>query len=337
MKVWLPHVRAESGVDVYTHRLAGALTAAGVEVVSQVFPHRFQYLPELLRSVPVPAGTDVVLANSWNAAAFARPGTALVSVCHLCVFDPALAPYRSRAQRLFHDHRIRGLEARGYAAAHAVVAVSRDTARKVERAFPGVRARTIHNGVDPDFHCPGDTRKAPRADGLDILFVGNPSRRKGADLLPAIMRRLGSGHRLYYTGGRKPRERLPAAPNLHPLGRLDQTAVRDAYRRADVVLLPTRLEGLPFAALEGMAHARAVVASRVGSLPELIDHGRTGWLCAVDDVHAFAAAIDTLFQEPERRHAIGVAARGAIERRFSAATMARRYLDLFRELTPRGR
>ena len=332
MKLWLPHVRAGSGVDIYTRRLAAALTTTGVDVVSQGFAHGFQYSPSLMSLIPAPAGTDVILANSWNAGAFARRGAALVSVCHLCVFDRALAPYKTHGQRLFHDHWVRRFEAQGYAAADAVVAVSRDTAGQVERAFPGIRVQIIHNGVDTGFYCPGAEPKEARADGLDILFVGNLSRRKGADLLPAIMSRLGHRHRLYYTCGRKPGERLPAAPNLHPLGRLDETAVRDAYRRADVVLLPTRLEGLPLAALEGMACGRAVVTSRVGSLPELIEHGETGWLCPVDDADAFAAAIDTLSRHPARRHAIGAAARQVIEQRFSAAAMARRYLALFLDL-----
>jgi glycosyltransferase involved in cell wall biosynthesis len=101
-------------------------------------------------------------------------------------------------------------------------------------------------------------------------------------------------------------------------------------------LFPTRLEGLPYAALEGMSCARAVITSRAASLPELIDHGRTGWLCPVDDVDAFAAAIEQLHADPRLRRSIGAAAREVIVERFTERTMAQGYADLFGQLPARG-
>jgi glycosyltransferase involved in cell wall biosynthesis len=322
-------VHGGSGVDVYTRRLAAALTAAGVDVVVQTFAHAFQFQPTLLGRVPQPRGTDIILANSWNAVAFVRPGVPLISVCHLCVHDPALAPYKGIGQRAFHAYRLRGLEAAGYRAAAAVVAVSEATATQVEMLFPGTRVDAIHNGIDIDVFSPGPAPGPRATDGVELLFVGNPSRRKGADLLPAIMRRLGPGHRLRYTSGLRHRQPLPAAANLYPLGCLDEIAVRDAYRRADLLLFPTRLEGFGYAVVEAMACGTLVVGSRAAPLPELIEHGCTGLLCPVDDVDAFVETIAGLAADRTRRQRLGDAARQAACARFSIGDMAQRYLDLF--------
>lgn len=332
MKLWLPYIRTGSGVDVYTRRLAVMLRDAGVEVKIQSFPYAMQYVPWLLKAVPTPPETDLILTNSWNAFAFARPGTKLVTINHLCVFDDLLTPYKCGRQTLFHEQLLRRFERWGYARSSAVVAVSSYTAQQMRSQFPGVQVQTLHNGVDTEFFSPECTIDAPPKDGLDILFVGNLSRRKGADLLPRIMHILGPRHRLHYTSGLRPNGRLPSAPNLHPLGSLNQTEVRDAYRRADLVLLPTRLEGLPLVLLESMACGKPVVASAVASLPEIIDHGRTGLLCPVDDVEAFAAAIQSLSDDADQRRAMGVAARQTILENFSTSAMADRYMALFDQL-----
>jgi len=328
LKAWLPYLRAGSGVDIFTRRMARALGRLGVSVHVQAFPQALQNMPWLLAAVPPPPGVDLVLANSWHGFAFARPGIALVTVNHLCVADPALAPYRNRHQAFFHRRLVTAFEARSYRAAAAVVAVSDYTAEQVRRHCPELEVITVANGVDTDFLRPGDADGGDRADGLDLLFVGNLSRRKGADLLPRIMRRLGPRYRLFYASLRAG-ERLPPAPNLHPLGCLDESRLRDAYRRADLVLFPTRLEGLPYVVLEGMACGKPVVASRVASLPELIAHNETGVLCPIDDVDAFASAVERLQRDPERRRKIGIAARRTIVARFPESLMAERYPRLF--------
>jgi glycosyltransferase involved in cell wall biosynthesis len=331
MRVWLPFVRCGSGADVYTFRLAAALRARGVEARISAFPHWLQYAPRLLSAVAPPADTDIVLANSWNGFAFAGKGKRLVVVNHHSVFDPRLEPYKGRAQRLFHEGLLRRFEARSNALADAVVAVSDYTRDQVARHFPGTRPRTLYNGIDTEFFSPGPAPDAPGR-GLRILFVGNLSQRKGADLLAPIMQALGPEHHLYYTNARDTRRPLGDADNLHPLGRLDDSALRDTYRGADAVLFPTRLEGFGYAAVEAMACARPVVASAVSSLPEIIRDGVTGCLCPVDDVDCFVARLRALHARPRERVALGSAARADVLERFSSDAMADRYLALFAEL-----
>jgi glycosyltransferase involved in cell wall biosynthesis len=94
------------------------------------------------------------------------------------------------------------------------------------------------------------------------------------------------------------------------------------YRLFDVVVLPSRAEGLSQALLEAMALGLPVVASRAGGNPDLISHGRDGWLVPPRDGAAFAAALERLLGDPELRHALGARARWTARQRFSLARTA---------------
>jgi glycosyltransferase involved in cell wall biosynthesis len=158
------------------------------------------------------------------------------------------------------------------------------------------------------------------------------TRRKGADLLPAIMHRLGDQFELSYTAGLRTADPFPDLPNTRKLGRLDQTAVRAEYRRADALLFPTRLEGLPLVAIESMACGTPVVACRAASLPEVITHEHDGLLCPLDDPDSFAAAIRRLRDNPAFLAKLAANARTCAEERFSARRMLRDYDLLITEI-----
>ncbi|RKY70749.1 MAG: glycosyltransferase family 1 protein [Candidatus Latescibacterota bacterium] len=333
MKIWLPYIRCGSGTDVYTERLTKATVSAGHEAVVSPFAHCWQYFPWRLRLIEPPPGVEVILANTWNGFAFHRSGIKLVVVEHHCIFDPAYAPYRSLLQTVFHENLVRRFEQASLRTADALVAVSAYTARMVRKALGGPMAEVIHNGIDTDFFCPGQQAKTPVKDRtVRLLFVGNLSRRKGADLLPDIMRKLGPGYELRYTSGLRTNDPYMNVPGMKPLGRLNQQQMLDAYRHADIVLFPTRLEGFGYAAAEAMACGTSVVATDCSSLPELIDDGVTGRLCPMDDVKAFAAAVSELVAQPERLLQMGRKARKAIEKQFTLKRMAHEYIGLFEDL-----
>ncbi|MDJ0952220.1 MAG: glycosyltransferase, partial [Acidimicrobiia bacterium] len=73
--------------------------------------------------------------------------------------------------------------------------------------------------------------------------------------------------------------------------------------------------------------------SRTGPLVEIIEHGTNGMLCPVDDVDAFAEAVRYLRENPDRRVAIGAAARDTVLARFSMDGMTDAYEALFARLT----
>jgi alpha-maltose-1-phosphate synthase len=329
MKVWLPYTQGGSGSDVFTRILAGGLLAAGHEAIEQAFKHHWQYFPWALKSVPPPSRTDCVIANSWNGFVFHRPPLPLITVEHLFVLDPALRPYRNFAQAIFHETLVRHFEKASMRVSDVQVAVSEYTANAHHGVLHGSMPQVIINGIDTDFFTPpptGHDRLGNRP--VRLLFVGNLTRRKGVDLIAPIMRELGAGFDLEYAVGRRTTVSLAAIPNAHVLGRLDQRSIREAYRRADLLLFPTRLEGLPLVAIEAMACATPVVATRTSSLPEVIDDGVTGRLCLQDNPAAFASAIRELAAQPDALVRMGGAARQAAVVRFGIRRMVDEYVAL---------
>ncbi|MCS6805543.1 MAG: N-acetyl-alpha-D-glucosaminyl L-malate synthase BshA [Acidobacteriota bacterium] len=106
------------------------------------------------------------------------------------------------------------------------------------------------------------------------------------------------------------------ADAVHFVGK--QPNVPEYLSLADVLLLPSELESFGLAALEAMACEVPVVASRVGGLPEVVDHGETGYLLPVGDVAAMAEAVIHLLQDDSLRQAMGQRARARAIERFSS-------------------
>jgi len=332
MKIWLPYIVCGSGTDVFTQRLADSLQAAGHEVVVTPFAHHWQYFPWRLRLSRPPPDVDITLTNSWNGFAFARSGK-LVVVEHLCLFDPALDPYRNFAQSVFHHGMVKAFVRWSFKAADAVVTVSNYTANAVQEAFPGIEPEAIHNGIDVEHFCPSaSSEPAEHNERIELLYVGNLSRRKGADLLPGIMRQLGDGYVLRYTAGLRPGEDFADAANLVPVGTLHGQDLVDAYRRADLLIFPSRLEGFGYVAVEAMACGTPVVAADSSSLPEIVADPTTGRLCPVDDTACFVTRIRELADNPQQLAASGETGRERAVKLFSIDNMTKSYIALFERL-----
>jgi glycosyltransferase involved in cell wall biosynthesis len=106
-----------------------------------------------------------------------------------------------------------------------------------------------------------------------------------------------------------------------------------AYREADVFVLASRItsqgdrDGLPNVLVEAASQGLACVASDISGIPELIAHGRTGWLSPAEDPAALAAALQEAIRDPAARAARGAAAerhvRAHLDYRTSIAQLAR--------------
>jgi alpha-maltose-1-phosphate synthase len=330
MRVWLPYVAGDSGADVWTKLLARGLHDLGHEVIVTRFAHQWQYCPAPLLAHRAPDNLSAVIANTWNAFAFYRRGVPLITIEHHCVLDPAFSPYRSPAQAAFHRTAVAAFEHASMRCATRVVAVSQYTADSIRLVFGRrVQPTVILNGIDTDYFCPDPAAKpAERPPGrFRLLFVGNPSRRKGADRLPAIMAKLGDDFELSFTSGLRD-DQLAGARNMRALGKLSLDQLRDAYRQADCLLFPSRFEGFGYAAAEAMACGTAVVCSRGSALPEVVTDGEVGLLCPVDDIDAFCAAVRRLAAEPATRRAMGQRARKRAVACFDYRRMARDFESL---------
>ena len=102
-----------------------------------------------------------------------------------------------------------------------------------------------------------------------------------------------------------------------------------AFAAADVVVLPSKWEGLGLALVEAAQHGRPAVATRVGGIPEVVEDGVTGLLVAPGDVVAFGDAVVRLLTDDGLRRRMGDAARESAARRFSVERYANDVDDLY--------
>jgi starch synthase len=105
----------------------------------------------------------------------------------------------------------------------------------------------------------------------------------------------------------------------------------ELYSHAALFVCPSVYEPFGLINLEAMACGAAVVASRVGGIPEVVADGETGVLVPPGDVPALAAALRSLLEAPERRRALGQAGRRRVEALFSWDRVAERTLEVYAE------
>jgi glycosyltransferase involved in cell wall biosynthesis len=226
-------------------------------------------------------------------------------------------------------------------AAHAAIAISQDCLEWIRSSVGQRMARRSHvifNGVrqlSADVPVP---ESAPRARSL--VVVGRLSVRKGQDtaiLATALVRRAGFDVTLTLVGDGFPGYE-DHVDGLHALAAEQQigdvtsfAGFRDPapyMAGADVVLVPSRVEPFGLVAVEALLLGRAVVASRVGGLTEIVRDGETGVLVEPDDPQALADAIIGLLSDPDRLTALGLAGRADARARFSMETYAARLSDV---------
>lgn len=292
----------------------------------------FELFPPLL--LPLRIGRRALTHAPPDHAVFVAPhGAPLIVTFHNYVLDRAMASFSSDIQRAHYATDLRFCIRAALRRAEQVTAVSQATAALV-RDDLGYRGaiEVIPNGVDiAIFHPPAD-RAARRGVPLQVLFSGNPTRRKGAQWLAPIAARVGARAEIAVTGGLRGGGG-GAEAGLRHLGRVAPAAMPDLYRRFDVLLLPSVREGMSLAALEAMASGLAIVASDIPSMREIVDDGRGGLLCPVGDVAAFAHALERLAGDRALRDAMGAHNRACVESDYTEELMVERYRRLFARVT----
>ena len=268
-------------------------------------------------------GYDVVHFHTARAHALApvcgRRGVRLV-VTRRMDYVPAGGPY----VRFLYNRAV-----------DAVIAISEGVRDALLRV--GVRPERIHvvpSGIVLGEPPPVDARARLRREwgageeDVVVLLVGALERRKGhATLLAAAELLAPSIPELRYVlCGRGSQEAAlrAAARALDDAVRFAgfRTDVGACLAAADVAVLPSLQEGLGVAALEAMAAAKPVLASRVGGLAEAVVHGQTGLLVPPADAGALAAALARLARDPALRARLGAAGRTRVVAGYTAAKMA---------------
>lgn len=332
LRIWLPTIRAGSGTDVFAQRLANALRGAGHTPLLQWFDHRYELMPWRLSRVVAPPDIDVVHAGSWQGFAFKRVGVPLVVTEHLYAAHPAFSPYRSKLQAAYHRLFTEQCAKRSYAEADAIVTVSEFCASAM-RMDIRKSVEVIHNWVDTTLFSPSESRA--RDNSIDkiirLLFVGNPSRWKGADILPDLAVMLGSGFEICCLGGLRrgfKQDALP--PNMTLLPSVVPESMPEVYRTVDVVLVPTRYEAFGYIALEAMASGLPVAGFNSAGTAEVCVNGETALLAPVDDVEGLVASIRKLGANTSLRARLGLAGRQRAIECFGEAKAISAYVDVYR-------
>jgi len=213
--------------------------------------------------------------------------------------------------------RLRGALARwALRRASLVLAASADLRRiAIELGSAEARSTVLPMGVDDALFpassppTPAERADARRGLGLKpnrplILFVGDVTPEKGVpELIEALAALSGKGLEvqaaLLGDGPLLPALREGSSGRWTLPGRVPQPALREWYRAADLLVLPSHAEGSPVTVMEAHACGLPVVGSRVGGIPDLVDDGRTGWLVPPRDGEALAAVLDGLLRNPE--------------------------------------
>lgn len=174
---------------------------------------------------------------------------------------------------------------------------------------------------------------------LSLLCAGRLSPEKQFDVaLRAVQRLPGVCLRIAGSGPQLAElmllaESLGIASRVTFLGRLDRKLLQQEMRNAWAVLIPSRIEGFGLVALEAAQAGTPVIASRVGGLAEIVDHGQTGLLVDSFDEDEWAQTIARILHTPQLRSELGQAARLRCRQKFSWDQFRVEYLKLYQRLT----
>jgi glycosyltransferase involved in cell wall biosynthesis len=227
-----------------------------------------------------------------------------------------------------------------------LVAVSEFVAGMLHgRGVPDRHIDTVYHGTDLT-----DFPSAPRSEVYDefqiprdrklVGLVGKVCANKGQVELLRAMKTVRKDHPESHVllVGRIDESHRPAIEDAIDesgmRGRTTITGVRhDVPRLLDAMTLatlPSAMETFGLAAIEASARRKAVVATRVGALPEVVDHGRTGLLVDLRP-DAIADAVSRLLSQDEERETMGINGRRRVEERFTLGRMVERFEEVYRK------
>ena len=314
------------------------------------------------------ADIDVVHCHTWYSH-FAGCLAKYLQDVPLVRTTHSLEPHRPwKVEQLGTAYHVSSwVERTAYENADGVVAVSEAMKADVRHLYgvPEDRVRVIHNGIDLRQYTPRPNEAVLREYGIDpavpyVLFVGRITRQKGIIHLVNAIRHIHTGAQVVLCAG---------APDTPEIGREMTEAVERAraqsphtivwvremlpkdkvialYTHAAIFVCPSVYEPFGIINLEAMACETPVVASAVGGIPEVVDHGETGLLVRIDargngDVEPkhpetfsrdVAAAVNVLLEDPALRGAMAQKARHRVEEQFSWTSIARQTLDFYQDV-----
>lgn len=351
-------------VEVDVHCMGAPRDAAGVYVhgVDPALAEANGAMKTLstgLRMADAAAGLDVVHSHTWYAGLGGHLAGQLHEIPHV-VTAHSLEPDRPwKREQLGGGYNVSSWsEKNAFEYADAVIAVSAGMKEAVLRAYPRIddtKVHTVLNGIDPEKWYPDSGTIAEELgvnpDKPVVAFVGRITRQKGVAHLLKAAQSFDEDIQLILCAG-APDTKEIAAETEGLVERLKASRdgvfwiqemmppekVREVYSLADVFVCPSIYEPLGIVNLEAMACETAVVASRVGGIPEVVVDGETGVLVDydADDTAgyeaALAEAVNAVAGDAERAAALAAAGLTRAKTDFSWATIAQETVEIYKGL-----
>ncbi|RZU45825.1 starch synthase [Streptomyces sp. BK022] len=301
-------------------------------------------------------GSDLVHSHTWYAGLAGHLAKLLYGIPHVTTAH-SLEPLRPwKAEQLGGGYALSSwAERTAIESADAVIAVSGAMRDDILACYPALdadRVHVVHNGIDTRLYRPDPGTDALRRHGIDpqrpyVLFVGRITRQKGVPQLLRAVREIDPDTQVVLCAG------APDTPEIdrefrdrfRELGAvragvfwipqmLPRAEVVQLLTHAAVFVCPSVYEPLGIVNLEAMACGTPVVASRVGGIPEVVDHGRTGLLVDTDgDFEGnLARALDDVLADPAAARRMGEAGRARAVGEFGWDAVARRTAGLYEEI-----
>ena len=209
--------------------------------------------------------------------------------------------------------------------ANQIIAVS----QKIAAQLPP-QTRVLNNFVDA---------QQPISQGLRIAYVGRLSEEKGPDRFIAAAKQLPTQQwHVYGDGPLRNTLEVSASHNVTFHG---SQAMHEHWQHIGLVVMPSRFEGLPLAALEAMARGIPVLASAVGDLPRLIQHNSNGWLIHANTEAAIANTIACNVRQwcaltQQRRNHIQQQAKNTVQAHYSADAVIPQFIHCYQQAATQG-
>ncbi len=226
--------------------------------------------------------------------------------------------------------------------ADCVIGVSQSLLDKALSMFPGLslHTRVVPNGAPIGMSVNGKPAVSMRGVPRDyILTVGHIIHRKGMDLLIQALKvaqERGSLLNLVIVGEGPEQanlsalaEKLGVSGRVYFVGNQPHERTLEFYRGCSFFVLASRAEGLPLVIVEAMANNKAVVATKVDGVPEIVQDGSTGLLVEPEDPQSLADAMVILFKDRELRGRFAQRGREQALKNFTWEVIATRYLSIF--------
>ncbi len=249
----------------------------------------------------------------------------------------AAAPSLLRRLSLHRWYGFTRMQARVARRLPSLITVSESSANDIVEDF-GVRrdrVRVIPVGVETDVFAPPST---PRVPGRIVAVSSSDSPMKGARVLLEAIAKLRTERDVELVVVGRPRSDGPVARSVDELGigdavrfvsGLSDPALADLFGSAEIAVVPSLYEGFSIPAVEAMACATPLVASRGGALPEVV--GDCGVLVEPGNPSDLAAALASLLDDEPRRRRLGAAGRRRVEERYTWRAMAAATAQVYAE------